>query len=136
MKSFYKYLVYYYGFLQVVHLLMNFVVIFVPSFESASLLSTNLDKGEFQVLLSSSYIDFLLASPLGIVFVCGFMKNKKWADTVGIISLTAALVSAFIYTYFLVIFNAWEFSLPNILINIVFVPIFILYFLLLKNNSK
>lgn len=81
------------------------------------------DKSDaFAGLWISAYLDFLVACPLGILFAFGFKK-------LGIISLSAAFFSAIIYTYSLVSVGAFTLSGANSIINILFAPVILLFFL-------
>lgn len=118
-----KLLIYYYGILQALHMGVNLFVIFEEREEFLGLVT---DKTEvFPLLMTSAYIDFFAASPLGVLFLWAYVEKKKWARVIGLTSLSLALVSAVIYEY------AWVgFSSVNIGIHVLFAPVFVLLVLL------
>ncbi|MBU1019097.1 MAG: hypothetical protein ABII07_00795 [Patescibacteria group bacterium] len=115
-----KFLIYYYGGVQAVHMIVLFLLIFVFGERMMTILTDKSDA--FAGLWISAYLDFLVACPLGILFAFGFKK-------LGIISLSAAFFSAIIYTYSLVSVGAFTLSGANSIINILFAPVILLFFL-------
>ena len=132
-----KALINYFGYLQIPHLLLNFLVIFVV--DKATLIakqSASLTPQTLNAFLLTAYIDFFFTSPMALLFLYGFNKNKKWATTVGLVALTSAFLSGLVYIYELAVFNAFELNITNIAIMIIFAPPIVLFFLALFNVFK
>ena len=122
-------LIYYYGILQTLHLLgllVNLVMILQADLSFTASLSSNLDSSEILALQTSSYMDMFVSAPFGIAFAIATIKQKSSATLFGTISLTAAVISAFVYTYLLILFEAFDATFLNVLFIIIFAPVFLL----------
>ena len=126
-------LVKYYGVLQVLHFIANFLAIFVLRDEAFSALSKLITPEDTRILIFSSYIDFFIASPFGIAWVFAYLKNSKWANLLGAISLNFAAASAFLYVYMLLTLGVWEFTPLNTIILVAFAPISLVYIVWAKS---
>ena len=124
MKRYIWVLVMYYGVLQVLHIAMNIVLLFRPEFMLWA--SPILDLSESRYLLISLYIDFLVASPLGILGVGMYVRKHNKALMIIIISLCIALISAGLYIGILLYFEAFVLSVPTIIFGCAFAPAFVL----------
>lgn len=127
-----KILIYYYGILQAFHLVMNFFVIFGDTEKYLGMLTDKADS----LLMTSAYLDFFAASPLGVLFVIGFLMKKHWAHEVGLTSLSLAMISAVIYEYALISNGVWEMSGVNLVFTIVFAPVVLLFVLVLTKGRS
>lgn len=120
-------LIYYYGGLQVLHWVANLFVIHVDQKGAIGLVTSTVNEEIVTSLMTSANMDFYLASPLGILFLYGFLRKKDWASDVGFVSLAIAFISAIIYDYVLVFNGAWEFTVMNIVIHVAFAPAILLF---------
>ena len=131
-----KYLIYYYGTIQVVHWLANAYVIFVDRVGVFGALSGSLVAAQIQVLMFSSYIDFFIASPLGVWFAWNYLKRKRRMSIAGDISLNFAMASAWFYVYVLNLFDALEITALNVFIFVAFVPVGWLYVMYVRGGLR
>lgn len=128
-----KALIYYFGLLQVPHLVLNFFILFVPSI----LTGGDLYLGKVvEVLFLNSVLDFIITSPLGILFLYSYVKKQKSASRLGLIALTSAFANAVLYIYLLVSNNLFSVNASNVVILILFSPPVILFFLTIWNLIK
>ena len=124
-----KFLIYYYGILQALHMVMNGFVIWGDREGMIGVLTDKSDVVSW--LMTSAYLDFFAASPLGVVFLVLFLRGSRWARVIGLVSLSLAMVSAAIYEF------AWiGFSWANVGIHVLFVPVVVLLVLMLRGGFE
>ena len=129
-------LVWYYGLLQLAHFIMNFVIIFIRP-ELAWQASPLLTWQQAHYLLLTSIIDFIFASPLGIVWaLCYFSENQKISMRLLSRSLIVAWLTAIIYLVVLLSFHAFTCNATNIVFGLLFLPIIPLTFLILCHRKS
>ncbi|MCF7740763.1 MAG: hypothetical protein K9N00_03095 [Candidatus Marinimicrobia bacterium] len=130
-------LVYYYGFLQVLHLVALIIasIQYVKSGSIALLApppSQDWTQQSLYFFLTMGTVDAANVI-LSYVFVRKFIKGQSSAFELGFIALTVSMYSAVIYLFPVLMSGAF---LENIftysLIGILFLPIIVLYFLIIK----
>ena len=130
-------LVYYYGFLQALHLIALIIASlqYVKSVSIALLApppSQDWTQQSLYFFLTMGVVDAINAI-LSFVFVGKFIKGSYSASIWGMIVLTVSMYSAVIYLFPVLMSGAF---LENIftysLIGILFLPIIVLYFLIIK----
>lgn len=127
------FLVYYFGLLQIPHLLLNFILIFFPQIAHGN--DTYLID-VIETLRLNSFLDFIFTSPLGLIFLAGYIKKAKWTSKVGVIALVSAFINSLLYVYLLVSNNLFDFKLSNLIILLLFSPPIVLFFLTVFEKLK
>ncbi len=75
---------------------------------------------------------------LALVFAWGYFRGRHWAASLGLVVLTISIYAALLFNYATYVAGAWR---PPALgaylfINIAFLPVFVLYGLLLHRTAK
>lgn len=131
MKRIEKIVIWYYGIIQIIHLLGNCGTIIGDKTTMIHAVATGLSPLGINVLFFSSLIDFFIASPMAILFFYGYLTKRKSFEVFFDISINTAVISALYYGYVLMLFNSWEWTPLNAFIGAAFIPIAVLYVLYL-----
>ena len=128
-------LISYYGLLQIAHLLMNFVVLFVSP-ELVMQASPLLTASQAHYFMITSLVDFVFASPLAIVGA-GFLftQYKKVSVWLTSLSLIFAWLTAIAYVLLLFVFHAFVVNTTNLVFGLLFIPVIILTVLIISNKK-
>jgi hypothetical protein len=126
-RNFKKYLIIYYGAVQLLHLIVNFFPLFVSKERYIGYVSSDLGEKGIDYLFYSSVLDFFVSSPAALVYVYSYFCSKKPLKSIGMISISAAILSALYYETVLIVFNAWELNFLNLLIHLLFAPLPIVF---------
>ena len=119
-------LISYYGLLQLVHFVMNLIVIFISP-ELLSQASPLLTASQAHYFLFTSLVDFIFASPIGIMGAIFFLsKQKKVGIWMVSFSLIIAWLTAIAYVVLLLALHAFTLNATNIVFWLLFVPVAVL----------
>lgn len=118
-----KVLIWYYGLLQLVHFVMNLIVIFIRP-ELVSLVSPLLTAQQSHYFMITSGIDFVFASPIGVAWArYYFSKHQKISMRLLSRSLIIAWLTAIVYVGLLFVFHAFVWNATTIVFGILFLPV-------------
>ncbi|MCP4870037.1 MAG: hypothetical protein GY898_15100 [Proteobacteria bacterium] len=87
-------LVAYYGLWQAGHVVFNLVAAITGTESARAIFGAGMTDTQWQTIWITGYVDFLVASPLGIAFAWGWRKQRPWALAAGAASMSLALFSA------------------------------------------
>ncbi len=122
-------ILFYYAFLQTIHFIMNGVILISGNLALLSYASPLLSFEQSSYLLVSSFIDFCIASPLGVWGVVSiFLGNKIFGYKLLTISLFTAVTSAIFYLSILIFFDAFVLNMTNSIFAVLFIPVILLIF--------
>ncbi len=128
-SSMQPWLVGYYGVWQLIHLGLN-IWHFVGGVEQSPirmLVGGKMTEFQISVFELSGYADTWVAIPLAFGFVAGYFRQKWWAVSIGLVSLTIAAYSAYVNVYLHILFGTFQFTwLSFVLGYLSFIPHLIL----------
>ncbi len=108
---------------------MNGVILISGNLALLSYASPLLSFEQSSYLLVSSFIDFCIASPLGVWGVVSiFLGNKIFGYKLLTISLFTAVTSAIFYLSILIFFDAFVLNMTNSIFAVLFIPVILLIF--------
>lgn len=135
-SSVFSMLVWYYGLLQLAHFAMNLIIIFMHP-ELLTQASPLLTSSQAHYFVITSLADFILASPLGIVWaILFFSAYRKIALRLVSLSLIIAWLTAVLYVALLLMFHAFTLNSTTIIFGVLFIPVIILTIMYLPKNKK
>jgi len=137
LKRLLRYLVIYYGLWQLIHFFSNLSAFLISMDYTRSFLGGTMTDDQFKALLASGVIDLFFVSPVGIIFAYGYIRRRRWSIPLGLISMTAAMYSAYLYVYLHTVYGTMTFDpLQFFLLWGLFIPCILLFILFVWLNMK
>lgn len=112
-RRLFRVLVAWYGLWQALHLGLN---VAQWTGDRSAMVTGSASDDALAALGVSGYADLLVASPLGIAFAIGWFRGYRWAGNAGVVSLTVAYYSCYVWVYLHGVFGTWEPTVGRVLI--------------------